>query len=77
MSNKKTNHNHIGDLGCVPGPLLERYHKTSMVSLNSISPNMHFIINDRIMKQIYQSTQELSNIGIVHNDNHIYNLESR
>ena len=52
MSNKKTNHNHKEDLGCIPGLLLKRYHKTSMVSLNSISPSMRFIINNRTMKQI-------------------------
>ena len=52
MPNKKTNHNHIQDLGCVPRPLLEHYHKTSMVSLNNISPNMRFIINDQTMQQI-------------------------
>ena len=49
MPNKKTNHNHNEDLGCIPGLLLKRYHKTSKVSLNSIPPNMHFIINDQTM----------------------------
>ena len=29
MSNKKTNHNHEEDLGCVLGLLLKCYHKTS------------------------------------------------
>ena len=29
MPNKKTNHNHKGDLGCVPGQFLKCYHKTS------------------------------------------------
>ena len=75
MPNKKTNHIHIEDLGCVPGPLLERYHKTSMVSLNSISPTMRFIIDNRTMKHIYQSTQVFSNIDIVLNDNHVYKIQ--
>ena len=40
------------ELGCVPGPLLKRYHKASMVSLNIISPSMHFIISTQTMRQI-------------------------
>ena len=74
MPNKKSNHNHEEDLGCVPRLLLKRYHKTSKVSLNSISPNMHFIRNNRSMKHVYQITQALSNIGIIHDDNHIYRI---
>ena len=75
MPNKKTNHNHREDLGCVPGPLLECYHKTSMVSLNNISPNTRFIGNNRTMKHIYQSIKIFSNIGIVLNDNHVYKIQ--
>ena len=29
IPNKKTNHNHKEDLGCIPRLLLKRYHKTS------------------------------------------------
>ena len=43
MPNKKSNHIHKGELGCVPGLLLKRYHKTIKVSLNSISLNIYFI----------------------------------
>ena len=32
MSNKKSNHNHKGGLGCVLGLLLKRYHKTSKLA---------------------------------------------
>ena len=75
MPSKKNNHNHIEDLGCVPETLLERNHKTLMVSLNSISPSMHFIIDNRTMKHIYQSTQIFSNIGVVLSDNHVYKIQ--
>ena len=43
MPNKISNHNHKGELGCVPGLLLKRYYKTIKVSLNSISLNIYFI----------------------------------
>ena len=46
MLNKEINHNK-GELGYVLEPLLKRYHKTLMVSLDNISPNMHFIIDNR------------------------------
>ena len=42
----RSNHNKE-ELGCVPEPLLKHYHKTSKVSLDGVSPNMHFIINNR------------------------------
>ena len=74
MPNKKTNHNHAEDLGCVLGPLLKSYHKTSMVNLNNISSNMCFIRNNQTMKHVYQNTQALSNIGIIHNDKHLYRI---
>ena len=43
MSNKESNHNHKGELGCVLGLLLKHYHKAIKVNLNSISLSMHFI----------------------------------
>ena len=49
MLNKKINHNHIEDLGCVTETLLKRYHKTSIVTLDNISLSMHFIMNDQTM----------------------------
>ena len=44
------------------------------VSSNSISSNMCFIRNNQTMKHIYQDTQVLSNIDIVHNDKHIHRI---
>ena len=32
MLNKKTNHTHKEELGCVPGPHLKRYKKTSKLA---------------------------------------------
>ena len=43
MSNKKSNYNHKGELGCIPKLLLTYYHKTIKVNLNSISLSMRFI----------------------------------
>ena len=36
---------------------------------------MHFIIDNRTMKHIYQSTQIFSNIGVVLSDNHVYKIQ--
>ena len=44
------------------------------VSSNNISSNMRFIRNNRTMKHIYQDTQALSNIGVVHSDKHIHRI---
>ena len=52
-------------LGCVPGPLLKRYHKTSIVNLNNISSSMYFIRNNQTMKHVYQNTQALLDISII------------
>ena len=73
MPNKKTNHNHEEDLRCVPGLLLKRYHKTLKLVQIVYHP-ARFIKNNRTMKHIYQDTQALSNIGAVHNDNHIHRI---
>ena len=59
-----SNHNK-GRLGCVPGLLLKRYHKTSMVNLNNISSSMYFIRNNQTMKHVYQNTQALLDISII------------
>ena len=74
MPNKKTNHNHEEDLRCVPGLLLKRYHKTLklvQIVYHTIC-TLSAIIEQ--MKHIYQDTQALSNIDIVHNDNHIHRI---
>ena len=74
MPNKKTNHNHEEDLGCVPGLLFKWYHKT--LKLVQIVYHTICTLSEIIeqMKHIYQDTQALSNIDIVHNDNHIHKI---
>ena len=58
MSNKKSNYNYKGELGCVPELLLTCYHKTIKVNLNSISLNMRFIRdNQESIKAINDSVQ--------------------
>ena len=71
MSNKKTNHNHKGDLGCVLGLLLKHYHKTS--KLVQIVYYLVCALSEIIEQwNKYQSTQTLSNIGAVHSDKDIH-----
>ena len=53
------------ELGCIPGRLLKRYHKTSMVNLNNISSSMYFIRNNQAMKHAYQNIRALLDISII------------
>ena len=73
MSNKKTNHNHKGDLGCVLGLLLKHYHKTSKLVQIVYHPACAL---SEIIEQWnkYQDTQALSNIGTVYSDKHIHRI---
>ena len=58
MSNKKSNYNHKGELGCIPKLLLTYYHETIKVNLNSISLNVRFIKdNQTSIKAIKDSVQ--------------------
>ena len=71
MPNKKTNHNHKEDLGCVPGLLLKWYHKTS--KLVQIMYHPACTLSEIMMQwNKYQDIQTLSNIDVVHNDKHIH-----
>ena len=71
MSNKKTNHNHKGDLGCIPGLLLKRYHKT--LKLVQIVYHSACALSEIIEQwNKYQDTQALSNIVTVNNEKHIH-----
>ena len=65
MTNQKEN------LGCVPGLLLMRYHKTPKSVQIMYHPACAL---SEIIEQWnkYQDTQALSIIGIVHNDKHIH-----
>ena len=73
MLNKETNHNHEEDFGCVLGLLLKRYHKTSkLVQIVYHSTCVLLEIIEQYNK--HQDIQAFSNIGVVHNDNHIYRI---
>ena len=57
MPNKKTNHNHKEDLGCVPGLLLKRYHKTSKLVQIVYHPACTLLEKkNRTMKHVYENT---------------------
>ena len=70
---KKSNHNHKGELGCVLGPLLKRYHKTIKVNLNSISLNMHFIRDNQTSVKVIKDNVQ-TNMDIAHDNMHFHRI---